>query len=92
MYDVFRAVIEIEKHREPGFRSREPDGSKTLRHPVDILLLDLMKAYVYFLITLGTLLKGLFTNLLYFELWDPGAGSKSTAPKPYREPYNNNNN
>ena len=37
---------------------------------------------IYFFITLGTLLKSLFTNLLYFELWEPGAGSKSTAPKP----------
>ena len=25
---------------------------------------------IYFLITLGTLLKSLFTNLLYFDLWD----------------------
>ena len=50
---------------KPGFRSRsrEPDGSETLRHPVDILLLELMKA----------LLKILFTNLLYFGLWEPGA-------------------
>ena len=36
-----------------GFRSRsrEPaikiDGSETLRHPVDILLLELMKAYIF---------------------------------------------
>ena len=26
---------------------------------------------IYFLITLGTLLKSLLTNLLYFELWEP---------------------
>ena len=26
---------------------------------------------IYFLITQGTLLKSLFTNLLYFELWEP---------------------
>jgi hypothetical protein len=25
----------------------EPGGSKTLRHPVDILLLELMKAYIF---------------------------------------------
>ena len=35
----------------PGFRSREPaikiDGSETLRHPVDILLLELMNAYIF---------------------------------------------
>ena len=42
----------------------EPGGSETLRHLVDILLLELMKAYIFF-ITLGTLLKSLFTNLLY---------------------------
>ena len=36
-----------------GFRSRsrEPaikiDGSETLRHPLDILLLELMKAYIF---------------------------------------------
>ena len=46
-----------------GVRSREPaikiDGSEPLRHPVDILLLELMKAYKYFFITLGTLLKSL---------------------------------
>ena len=61
---------------KPGFRSREPaiknDGSETLRQPVDILLLELMKAYIFFM-TLGTLLKSLFTNLLYFEPWEPGA-------------------
>ena len=39
---------------------------------------------IYFFITLGTLLKSLFTNLLYFDLWEPGAaepgaGSKSTS-------------
>ena len=37
---------------------------------------------IYFFITLGTLLKSLFTNILYFKLWEPGAVSKSTAPKP----------
>ena len=41
---------------------------------------------IYFLITLETLLKSLFKNILYFELWEPGAAvlgavSKSTAPK-----------
>ena len=30
-----------------GFWSREQDGSETLRHPVDILLLELMKAYIF---------------------------------------------
>ena len=33
---------------------------------------------IYFLITLGTLLKSLFTNLLYFELWEPGAVGSET--------------
>ena len=28
---------------------------------------------IYFLITLGTLLKSLGLYLLYFELWEPGA-------------------
>ena len=33
----------------PGFRSRsrEQGGSETLRHPVDISLLELMKAYIF---------------------------------------------
>ena len=30
-----------------GSQSREPGGSKTLRHPVDILLLELMHAYIF---------------------------------------------
>ena len=41
-----------DNNMQPGFRSRsrEPaikiDGSETLRHLVDILLLELMKAYI----------------------------------------------
>ena len=62
-----------------GFRSREPDGSNTLRHPVDILLLELMKAYIFF-ITLGTLLKSLFTNMLYFELWEKSQNRRLRNP------------
>ena len=64
-----------------GFWCREPDGSETLTHPVDILLLELMKAYIFYH-SIGTLLKSLLTIILYFELWEPGAVSKSTAPKP----------
>ena len=34
---------------EPGAKagSREPGGSETLRHPLKILLLELMKAYIF---------------------------------------------
>ena len=61
-----------------GFRSRsrEPaikiDGSETLRHPVYIIAR--VNESIYFLITLGTLVKSLFTNLLY--IWALGAGSR----------------
>jgi hypothetical protein len=75
-HSLFKNKINIEFKVGFRSRSREPaikiDGSEILRHPVDILLLELMKAYI-FLITLGTLLKSLFTNLLYFKLWEPGA-------------------
>ena len=54
----FRSIDQVKSQPEmeylqlvPGFRSREPaikiDGSETLRHPVDILLLELMKAYIF---------------------------------------------
>ena len=74
----------------PGFRSRswEPEAGR-LRNPetpVYILFLGLMKAYIFYH-SRNKLLKSLFTNILYFELWEPGAAepgavSKSTAPKP----------
>ena len=54
------------------FRSREPaikiEGSEPLRHPVDILLLELMKAYIFLItLALGTLLKslGLYSRSYY---------------------------
>ena len=56
-----------------GFRSREPvlkiDGFETLRHP-DILLLELMKIYIFFDHSRNITKKfgPLFTKLLYFEL------------------------
>ena len=30
-----------------GSREQKPGGSKTLRHPLEILLLKLMKAYIF---------------------------------------------
>ena len=67
--------LTLEKHlvikrSKLGFRSRsrEPaikiDGSEPRRHPVNILLLELIKAYIFF-ITPGAFLKSFFTNLLY---------------------------
>ena len=56
VYDFFLYAEEFPlilflKCLNAGFRRREPaiqiDGSETLRHPVDILLLELMKAYIF---------------------------------------------
>ena len=75
---------------QSGFRSRsrEPaikiDGSKTLRH----LLLELMKAYIFYHSRNITKKCGpLFTKLLYFELWEPGASYKNRR---LRNPAYNN--
>ena len=38
---------------------------------------------IYFFITLGTLLNSLFTNLLYFELWEPSQIRRLRNPSCY---------
>ena len=43
-YDSTPALLEV----YIIIRVSEPGGSKTLRHHVDILLLELMKAYIFF--------------------------------------------
>ena len=70
--------------QKAGFRSRsrEPainiDGSETLRHPVDILLLEVIKAnFFYHSRNITKKFGPLFTKLLYFELWEPGANYKN---------------
>ena len=71
-------------------RVSEPEpGAGRLRNPETPCryIIARVNESIYFLITLGAVLKSLFTNLLYFELWEPGAAepravSKSTAPKP----------
>ena len=50
------------------------DGFETLRHILYRYIIAHVNESIYFLITLGTLLKSLFTNLLY--IWALGAGSR----------------
>ena len=51
---------------EPG-PAIKIDGSETLRHPVDILLLELMKAYIFY--HSGNITKKfIHESTIYFEL------------------------
>ena len=40
-------LIKLSTNAIASYRVSEPGGSETLRHPVDILLLELMKAYIF---------------------------------------------
>ena len=48
-YNILILIVLTKGMYIAGFRSRsrEPDGNETLRHPVDILLLELMKADIF---------------------------------------------
>ena len=53
-------------------RVSEPEAGR-LRNPETPCryIIAQVNESIYFFITLGTLLKSLFTNILYFELWEP---------------------
>ena len=63
-----------------GSREQKPEAGR-LRNPQtpSRYIIARVNESIYFLITLGTLLKSLGLYILYFELLEPGA---STAPKP----------
>ena len=71
-----RDVISRVSEPEPGASYK----SRRLRNPETPCryIIARVNESIYFFITLGTLLKSLFTNLLNFDLWEPGAvGSKT---------------